>query len=286
MTKSKKSEKLVSKLGRIVNSTFAFCIMYIALVGFYYFLTALMGKVFGFEATAYYYGVKFHKIYNQWTRLNVTFIYGVGTLFLFIAGIVSTYVFYKYKEKQFPFLIMFPWGTVIAGSMFAAQGLIVVLGEGQYSSSFYQNLTVVFAWLQVPTVFTYILITPFFILGFLFTFFYGKPFVTLAYSYSKVIDVNRKSKFFFETVLIPYVLGSAICLIFTFPLNVWINLVYIGYIGVSVLFSFYIIRFQSVKQDEVLHYKTLQTVSIVLIVIFLILMLIGFLTWRGLKIPF
>ncbi len=281
-----KGEKAESKISRILNSTFAFASAFIILMGGYYFVTALMAKLFGFDATAYYYGVKLYKNKLSWTRLNISLIYGIGTLFLLIAGLLSTYLFYKFKEKRHALLLIPLWGMVIGGSMFAAQGAIIALGEGEFNSPFYQNLSVVASWLHIPLAVCYILGIPFLLAGILFSVFYAKPFMTLAYSYSKVNNTKRKNKYFLETMALPYLLGSTLVIAFTFPLNMWINLVYIACIGISLITSFFVLRYQSIKMDEVLRYKNLQVVNFSLILVFALLCLFGFLTWHGLTIRF
>ncbi len=286
MPPHEKGEKIDSKLSRIVNSTFAFASAFVILMGGYYFVTALMAKLFGFDATVYYYGVKLYKNKLSWGRLNISMIYGVGTLFLLLAGLLSTYIFYKFKEKMYVLLLIPLWGMVIGGSSFAAQGAIIALGEGEYNSPFYQNLSVVASWLHLPLALCYILGIPFLFAGMLFSVFYAKPFMTLAYSYSKVNNTKRKNKFFLETVFIPYILGSVTVLIYTFPLNIWINLVYLICIGISLIISFFVLKYQSIKMDEVLRYKNLQSVNLPVIVVFALLCLFGFFTWYGITLPF
>jgi hypothetical protein len=286
MPPHEKGEKLDSKLSRIVNSTFAFASAFVILMGGYYLVTALMAKLFGFDATAYYFGVKLYKNKLSWGRLNISFIYGVGTLFLLVTGLFSTYLFYKFKHKMYVLLLIPLWGMVIGGSMFAAQGIIIALGEGEYNSPFYQNLSVVASWLRLPLVICYLMGIPFLLAGIVFSLFYAKPFMTLAYSYSKVNNTKRKNKFFLETMLLPYLLGSIIVLIFTFPLNIWITLVYLVCIGLSLITSFFVLRFQSIKMDEVLRYKNLQIVNLPVVILFILLCLFGFLTWHGITIPF
>lgn len=286
MSRHEKGEKMESKLSRIANSTFAFACAFVILMGGYYFVTALMAKLFGFDATAYYYGVKLYKNKLSWGRLNISFIYGIGTFFLLVASLLSTYFFYKFKEKMYVLLLIPLWGMVIGGSMFAAQGAIIALGEGEYNSPFYQNLSVVASWLHLPLAICYILGIPFLFAGILFSVFYAKPFMTLAYSYSKVNNTKRKNKFFLETMFIPYLIGSILVLVFTFPLNIWINIVYLSCIGISLITSFFVLRYQSIKMDEVLRYKNLQLVNVPLIIVFALLCLFGFLTWHGLTIPF
>ena len=276
-----KGEKGSSKLQRILNSLAAFCTAYMACMYLYYFVTACVGKVFGFDAWIYYYGVKFLLGKQHWSKFNILFTYGSGTFTMFLLCGFCAYLFYKMKDRLLVINLVWLWGFVIASSMFCAQFFIACLGAEEYNSPFYQNLTVVFAWIYMPVTITYILAIPAAAMLVFFSIYFSKPFLSLSYSFSKVNKPKRKRKYFFETVFVPYILGSLLMIAFAFPLNVYINVMYVFVIGIALVIAFFIINIQDMKVDEVLRYKTLQKINVPLIIIAFVIFLYIWVTYSG-----
>jgi hypothetical protein len=77
------------------------------------------------------------------------------------------------------------------------------------------------------------------------------------------------------------VVASIGLLAFTFPLNMWINIMYVFFIGISLLLGFFALPFFEVKTDEILRYKTLQEASIGIFIVLMVLLGLLTLTWRG-----
>jgi hypothetical protein len=170
--------------------------------------------------------------------------------------------------------------------MFSGQFVIAALGAQEFNSPFFQNLTVAFAWIYMPLIFIYLLTIPALaLMGFLATR-VSKPFLSLSYSYSKVNKPPRRRKYFLETVIAPCILGSLAVLAFTFPLNVYINLVYILMIIISISIAFVIIPSQELQIDEVLRYKKLQEINVSIVIFWGILLLLFLLTWKGIVLAF
>lgn len=281
-----KGEKWKSKFQRIANSVTAFCAAYMICMFGYYLATALMGKIFGFDAWVYYYGVKFIQGKNPWGRLNILFTYGAGSFFLVLFGGLCMFAFYRLKERMLVVNLIWLWGFVISTSMFCSQFIMAALSGQEYNSPFYQNLAVVFAWLYFPMPVIYFFSIPAMALLVFFSIYSSKPFLSLSYSFSKVNKAKRKRKYFFETAFVPYIFGAGIMLSFTFPLNMYVNLLYVAMIGLSLVLAFFIINIQDMKVDEVLRYKTLQQINIPLLVICAIIFLFLFVTFNGIFIGF
>jgi MFS family permease len=286
-----KKEKLSSKAGRVLNSAMAFVIAYMLIIFSFYVVTALMGKIFGFDATVYYYGVKFELGKHKWNRFNVFFIWGFGTLFVFVLGGLFSYLFYRFKEKLFLVNLIFLWGSVISFSFVAAQGILPCLQPGEWVSPFYQNLAVVFAWFFVPVAILYVL--GFLFMAFLvfFSIYTSKPFLSLSYSFSKVNKKARKRKYYFETVFLPFFIASIAILTFTYNtyqlMNfIFLNVIYLGTIFLSLIVSFFVININDMKMDEVLRYKNLQKLNTVLFLFLAFLLLFFTVTSRGFHLPF
>ena len=268
-----------------------FVIAYMFIMFFFYMTTALMGKVFGFEAHVFYYGVRFELGKQHWNRANVFFIWGFGTVFTAILGGLFSYLFFRYKNRILLINLFFLWGAVICFSFVSAQGLLPCLQPGEYVSPFYQNLSVVFAWFFVPIPILYVF--GFIFMAFLafFSIYTSKPFLCFSYSFSKVNKKSRKQKYYIETVVLPYIIASIIIITFTYNtyqlMNfIFLNVIYLGTIGISLIVSFFVININDMKVDEVMRYKTLQKTNTVLFVIFVFILSFFAITYRGFYLPF
>ena len=281
-----KGEKTASKIQRMVNSLAAFCAAYMACMFGYYLVTAAMGKVFGFDAWVYYYGVKFLMGKHKWGKFNIFFTYGAGSFFLLLMTGLCAYIFFRVKDRILVLNLVWLWGFVIAGSMFCSQAVIACLGAEEYNSPFYQNLTVVYAWLYMPNAVVYAMAIPFMAMLVFFSVYSSKPFLSLSYSFSKVNKPKRKRKYFVETVVIPFVAGAVLMMAFAFPLNIYLNFVYLVMIAISLAISFFVINIQDMKVDEVLRYKNLQKVNPPLLVIAFLVFLLVWVTYNGIFLGF
>jgi hypothetical protein len=253
--------------------------------------TALMGKVFGFDSHVSYSGVKFEAGRHRWDKMNVFFIWGSGTFFITIFGGICSYLFYTFKEKTFLGNLVFLWGSVISFSIVSAQGLLPCLQPGEYLSPFYNNLAVVFAWLFFPPFVLYIICVFFMVFLVFFSIYTSKPFLSFSYSFSKVNKTERKRKYFFETVILPFIIGGAVLLAYTYytyqSVNfIFLNIVYLFCIGVSLVVSFFVININDMKVDEVLRYKNLQKISPILFILFIVILIFFAVVHQGFYLPF
>jgi MFS family permease len=287
---SNKKEKTSSKVARIFNSAMAFVIAYMLVLFLFSIVTAFIGKIFGFDANISYSGVKFDIGRHKWDQLNIFVIWSFGTFFTILLGIIFFYLFFQFKAAVSLVNMFFLWGTVISFSIVAAQGLLPCIEPGERLAC-YTNLSVVFAWLSFPTWLLYFVC--FFFLSFLvfFSIYTSKPFLSFSYSFSKVSKTNRKRKYYLETVILPYLLASAIILTyhsFTYPsVNFYvINVVYLICVGISLAVSFMVININDMKPEEVLRYKNLQTVSPVMFIIFVLLLIFFTAANKGFYLPF
>ena len=287
---SNKKEKLSSKIGRIVNSMMAFMIAYLGIMFFLYLSTALMGKLFGFDAQIYYYGVKFQLGKHKWTNFNVFWIWSFGTLFTFFLGIAFSFLFRYFKDRLVLGNLVSLWGMVIAFSIAAAQTVLPCLG-GYEGSAYYTNLSIVSNYLSLPVPVLYIIcIVALVILAF-FSTNTSKSFLSFSYSFSKVNKRDRKRKYYLETVFVPYMLASVLLLAFfnenyRYTNFIHQNVVYLGVTGFSLLVSFLVINISDMRSDDVLRYKNLQQVSAGLFVILMMLLVFLAVTWQGFYMPF
>lgn len=286
MLELKGKEQWYSKLFRMINSGVCFSIAYIILTYLHWVVMALVGNVFKFDAFVYYFGIKFILVNEIWTRFKVTFIYSSAPLFLLVAGLFGLY-FYS-RLKKFPTLlnVLFLWFFVIGSGMFCAQGVISCLGAGEYNSPYYQGFTVVYAWWRIPEAGVYLLSIPFSVLLIYFSANYGRLFLIFAYSYTKVNKLNRRRKYFIEVAMVPYLIGCLITSVVTFPMNIFVHAVYLLTIGIALVLAWLTLFYIEIMKDDVVKYKSLQSLSFGYII--LLGTIIGFvmLTWRGIYLSF
>ncbi len=250
-----------------------------------------MGKIFGFDSNISYAGVKFDIGRHKWDRGNIFVIWSIGTFFTAFVGGLFFYLFSQFKARINLANLVFLWGSVIAFSIVAAQGVLPCIEPGERLAC-YINLTVVFAWLSMPTWVLYFL--SFFFIAFLvfFSIYTSKPFLAFSYTFSKVNKTDRKRKYYFETVIVPFVLASVVILGYTrltYPqaVNFYIlNVIYLLCIGFSLGISFLVININDMKSEEVLRYKNLQTVSPILFIMFILLLIFFTTTNKGFYLPF
>jgi hypothetical protein len=288
---SHKREKFSSKSARVLNSAMSFAIAYILIMFMFAIATALMGKLFGFDSYISLTGVKFEIGRHKYDAWNVFLIWSFGTFTTALIGIFCSYIFYQLREKLYLGNMVFLWGAVISYSIIAAQGILPCIQPGDYYSPYYSNLSVVFAWLSVPIPLLYIISLAFIAFLVFFSIYTSKPFLSFSYSFSKVNKTDRKRKYFFETVFVPYI-AAAFILLSYFHITYqsmsffYVNLVYILCIGLSIIVSFLVININDMKVEEVLRYKNLQKLSPALFIVFMVILLFFVVIKQGFYLPF
>jgi hypothetical protein len=290
ISSNNKSEKFTSKGARIINSVMAFIIAYLLIVFLFSVVTGLIGKLFGFDSNISISGVKFDLGSHKWDRVSVFVVYSMGTFFTVMLGVFFYYTFSQFKSRPNLANLVFLWGEVIAFSIVAAQGFLPSL-EPDDPRACYTNLTVVFAWFSTSQYALYVIGFVFFVFLAFFSIYSSKHFLALSYTFSKVSKTSRKRKYYFETVIVPYLISCALLLVYihyTYPAENFrvLNLIYMICIGASLSISFLVININDIRSEEVLRYKNLQTISPILFIL-IILMLIFFVTTnKGFYLPF
>lgn len=281
MLDTKGKEQWLDKLARIFNSTICFSLAYAVINYGGFFMMAVVGKLFKLDANVYYFGIRFLLNGNKWSRLKVSAIFSTYPLFALLFGLLMLYIFNRVKKKPALVNVFLVWCFVIGTSIFAAQGIVASLGANEFSSPFYQNFAVVFAWWFLPVPFVYAMNIVFFALILYFSINYPKFFLRFSYSFSKVNKSSRRRMYFIETAAVPFVLGAMVTTAITFPMNIFIHAIYLMVIGVSLLISWVALFYLQILQDDVLKYKVLQKFGFVML--FVLALFVGFikLSWRG-----
>lgn len=274
------------KLFRIINSGISFALAYILLTQIFWMVMGLVGKFFKFDSFVYYFGIKFMLHEHYWNRLNVSLIYSSGPIAVLLLGFLSLSLFHRIKNSRNVVGVFLLWMFVIGTSIFCAQTVVASLGHGQYNSPFYQNFAVVFAWLRFPPVLVYMLNIPFVMMLAYFAVSSCKPFLSVAYSYTKVNKLSRRRKYYVETLMLPFVIGAFITTVLTFPLNFYVHAVYMGIIACFLFIGWYALSYVEVMRDDVLKFKALQSLNPYLILVLAAIIAAVIVTWEGIYLAY
>ena len=271
-------EQWYNKVFRILTSSASFTIAYVSIMALHWVVMGVVAKLFfKFDTFAYYYGVRFILAGNVWTRLKVVFIFGSVPVFYLFTGLFCLYLFYRLRRYPSFFSLVLLWGFVIGTCQFVAQGAIGALGSNQFNSPFYQELTVVYAWMRFPDIIAYLLAIPFAMALVYFGINFGKPFSLLAYSFTKVNKLERRRKYFLETAVVPFFIGGILTSFVTFPMNIFLHAIYLLAITIGLLVGWLALFYIEILKDDVMRYKGLQKLNF--IALFLALLLMGFFSW-------
>jgi hypothetical protein len=284
-------EKWYDKLFRILNSAICFSSAYLLINYLHWVVVALAGKLFKFDGFIYYHGVKFILNGHRWDKLNVFIIYTAGPLFALIFGLLSIYLYSKFKRIKNIINIFFLWSFIIGVSIFLSQSVIASIGLNEYLSPYYTDFAIAFAWARIPRLLVYAINLPFAVMLLYFAVNSARPFMVFAYSYTKVNKLQRRRKYFFEVAILPFIIGSIITTIAIFPvsstsysLNIFVHATYLLIIAIIMFIAWYALQYIEVMKDEVIKYKNLQSLSSFGVFFFIILVIFIRLTWHGIYI--
>lgn len=267
-----------------MNSAICFTVVFLLFTYLFYFFTAIAGKVFGFDSSLVYNGVKFNLHQIFWSKKTVTVICGAGPFALFAIGLFCAYIFSETSRKPYLVNVMLMWGFVIGVSLFLSHIFSGVFGINDINSPFYQNFAAIYAFFNVP----YALAIAAAVIGFLMLLFFSvnfaKPFMSFSFSYRKVNKLNRKLKFFLEIAIVPFIIGSFVVTFITFPLNIYQNTLNLLTIGVGLAMTLYSLNYVNVTMDDVNRYKFLQKTNVAGLVFLLVVIIFIYIMKRGINI--
>jgi hypothetical protein len=276
-------EKWPERLTRIVNSTVCFSLAYILITYSFWLSMGFTGLLFRFDSFVYYHGIKFILNDRDWTKLKITAIFSSGPLLCLGLGLLCFFLFEKLKNLKSTLNLFLLWVFVIGTSLFTSQAVIAALAANKYASHFYQNFAVVYAWWHLPSSVVYLLAMPFLFLFLFFSVNYAKPFVTTAFSYSKVNTESRRKMYFLEMVIIPFILGAGITAGVTFPMNIKLHGVYMAVLGMSLVIGWISLKYNKVSKEEMLKYPSLQTLNPVFMFLLSLAIFFVFIGWKGIN---
>jgi hypothetical protein len=277
-------EKWYERLTRVVNSTACFSLAYLVITYAFWLVMAIAGLIVKFDAFVFYYGIRYMLNDRDWTTLKVTFIFSIGSLFCLVLGVVCKFVFDRLKKFPSIVHVFLLWCFVIGTVIFTSQAVIAILGTGKYTSPFYQGFAVVYSWWHLPKAGVYLLAIPMLLLFAYFAVNYARPFITLAYSYSKVNTEKRRKIFFIEAAFIPFIIGSVLTTAATYPMNIKVHGVYMAMMGIAMVIGWISLVYVSVSKHDVLRYSGFQRLNPVALFLLSLAAYFVFASWKGINI--
>lgn len=268
----REKESDIKRLGRIVNSTMAFCISFVLITYIGFWAMALTARIFGINSTVYYYGIKFILNDVDWTRLNIMLIFFSPVFFQTLWGLISLYLFYQTEKRHSIINLVFLWSYKLGIVLGLSHFVSALLGFNEYDSPFYHTLAVVFAWLRIPktlviggliaavVLMTYLSITT------------VRPFLRMSFSFTKVNQNSRKRRFYVELVCIPAIIGSLACIYYTFPYNFYMTVLNTILLLFILSVNLYVLNFTSITIEEIHRFHFIQKTNLPLFLVMSVLL--------------
>ena len=202
-------------LKRMANSTFLFVICFSLAVFINYFISALAASIMGYNPVLYFYGVEEIPLDNTaWSQSRVVFYYLSGPVMVLFFGLVSFRLHVALRKSgsvMKPATLWFSFCSII---LFLTYITEIVFGTESYTSPFYFGFSVIASWFWLGKV----IMSPISIIGFalilIYAFAIAPYFFELASSASRIKNLYGKRAFIFQTLILPFIKGSALILIF------------------------------------------------------------------------
>lgn len=263
----REKESDVKRLGRIVNSTFAFCLSFVLITYIGFWAMALSARVFGINSTVYYYGIKFILNDVHWSRFNILFIFASPVFFQLLWGLISLYLFYKTEKRHSIINLVFLWSYKLGIVLGLSHFVSALLGFNEYDSPFYHTIAVVVSWLRMPKAIVIVgLIAAVSIMTYL-SISTIRPFLRMSFSFTKVNQNSRKRRFYLELVCIPAIVGSFVCTYYTFPYNFYMTVLNAILLLFILCVNLYVLNFTSITIEEIHRFQFIQKINLPLFVI-------------------
>ena len=287
----KHSEQWQSRVSRTVNSAACFSLAYVILTYLMWFVTGLAGRFYKFDSFIYYYGIKFILNSHAWSPARVATVYSAGPVTILLLALLALFLYSKMKKVKSMLNGFLLWIFVVGISIFVSQFVIAAFGIYHFDSLYYQNLAVCFTWLRISPVWVYLLNV--LVLG--LTLYIGvncaRLFLTFSFSFSKVNNLARRRKYFFETALVPYILGVLLTIVAVFPkewsaknvllLLAGTHIIYIAVIGLILNVGWLSLAYIEISKQELVRYKSFQMPNIFLLILMVISWALIYVTFRG-----
>lgn len=208
------------RLIRVLHSTLIYCISYILVNYINQYAAGTAAYFFGFEPVIKYFGIYNLPISpNLWTKWSVLFVFATGPIVALLVGLVAYQVNFIMREYNTTIKVFALWIGVHGIAMFGSYCITSSFGTDDYQLPFYYGFAVVATWLHIAKV----LMVPVTLIGMILLIIFGLlsvvAFLSLASSRKMAINYQGRRRLIFQVAILPWILGTIICVSFSLPPN-------------------------------------------------------------------
>lgn len=209
-----------AKVQRVLHSIAIYCLAYIFVNYINLYVAGFAASFFGFDPRVLYYGIYDLPISpSQWTKWSVLFVFASGPFVALIVGLIAFRINEVLREYNTTLKVFALWIAVHGITMFGSYCITSSFGTDDYQLPFYYGFAVVATWLHVDKV----LMVPVTLIGMLLLILFGLivivAFLSLAYNRKVAINYTGRRQFIFEVAILPWLIGSVLCIFFSLPPN-------------------------------------------------------------------
>ncbi|MEX1187838.1 MAG: hypothetical protein WED33_01170 [Bacteroidia bacterium] len=199
---------------RIINSAIAYLAAFTITYVSFNLVTALFAKRYHLFYKLFFFKVDFTQNYDLWTIDSVLKTFIAGPVFCLLAGTIALIVQKLYRKRPGIQKTFWLWLGIHYFNLFCAQVVLMPIkntGSQGINASFLGIVADYLYWEDFSKLIASILAT-------LLLIFIGslvaKPFIQITNSTLHVVKNENKIVYLFQTVLLPYIIGSAISLVY------------------------------------------------------------------------
>lgn len=246
------------KLKRVLTGALVCIISYISIISFYQVITSYCYSYFFVDATVNYNIVDDVPVeYVFWNMKRIAFISSIGPISCLLLCVLARHFFNKYQGHINLIRYFILWFYILSLNFFLILLLSSPFGVDYYSSSLYQGLTAVFAWMHLKSpILAPVAITSSLAL-ILFGYNTGNLFLKFSFSFKNNSVKKGRNIFITQAFTLPYIIASPFLFFltnsFSFILNVF---VFLGLILITIgmyLRNEYEVVSEKAKKSDVLN---------------------------------
>jgi hypothetical protein len=240
---------------RIINSAIAYLAAFSIVYVSFNIVTALFGKRYQLFYKLFFFKVEFTQNYDLWTIESVLKTFISGPVFCLIAGILALVIQKLYRKRPGILKLFWLWLGVHYLNFFCAQMVLMPIkntGSQGINASYLGIVADYMYWEDFSKLIASILAS-------LVLIFIGsivsKPFVQITNSTQHVFKNENRIIYLFQTVFLPYVMGSAVTLVYFSDGSFILNLALVFSLFVVIVSIF----INALKNRMIMIYKLPET---------------------------
>jgi hypothetical protein len=240
---------------RIINSAIAYLAAFTIVYVSFNLVTALFAKRYQLFYKLFFFKVEFTQNYDLWTIESVIKTFISGPVFCLFAGIIALFIQKLYRKRPGILKLFWLWLGVHYLNFFCAQMVLMPIkntGSQGINASYLGIVADYMYWEDFSKLIASILAS-------LVLIFIGsvvaKPFVQLTNSTQHVFKNENRIVFLFHVVLLPYLMGAAITLIYFSDGSFILNLALV----ISLFITIVSVFINALKNRMIMIYKVPET---------------------------